>query len=68
MDSSSLRRIKTQQLDWIRTWLAQTHGITACTLSALKACCAGNHEIEAQEDANNTIFASVQARWKVNVS
>lgn len=27
--------------------------------------CTGNHEIEAQEDANNTIFASVQARWKV---
>jgi len=27
--------------------------------------CTGNHEIEAQEDADNTIFASVQARWKV---
>lgn len=27
--------------------------------------CTGNHEIEAQEDANLTIFASVQARWKV---
>lgn len=25
----------------------------------------GNHEIEQQDDANNTIFASVQARWKV---
>ena len=28
----------------------------------------GNHEIEAQEDANLTIFASVQARWKVSTT
>ena len=27
--------------------------------------CTGNHEIEAQSDNNETMFRSVQARWKV---
>ena len=27
--------------------------------------CTGNHEIEAQSDGNNTVFKSVQTRWKV---
>lgn len=26
----------------------------------------GNHEIEAQSDGNNSVFKSVQARWKVS--
>ena len=29
---------------------------------------AGNHEIEQQEDANYTTFASVRARWKVSAT
>ena len=37
-------------------------GLLTCLLPTI-----GNHEIEAQEDANLTIFASVQARWKVLV-
>jgi hypothetical protein len=28
--------------------------------------CTGNHEIEAQSDASDSMFKSVQARWKVN--
>lgn len=27
--------------------------------------CTGNHEIEAESDGKNSIFTSVQARWKV---
>lgn len=29
--------------------------------------CTGNHEIEAQSDGNNTVFKSVQTRWKVSL-
>ena len=28
--------------------------------------CTGNHEIEAQSDAGDSMFKSVQARWKVS--
>ena len=30
--------------------------------------CTGNHEIEAQSDAADSMFKSVQARWKVNAT
>ena len=39
--------------------------VTCAVVKVPMLACTGNHEIEAESDGKNSMFKSVQARWKV---
>jgi hypothetical protein len=49
---------------WQPVWDAWQRFVQPLVSNVPMLTCVGNHEIEQQDDANNTIFASVGARWK----